>query len=1190
MLAFDPLAVRLKGTNLIEASAGTGKTYAIASLFLRLVTESNLLPEEILVVTFTEAATKELRERIRKRLQEARDFLSGAATGDPFLVNMAAQPPENWPGNETAIRRIEAALRSFDTAAISTIHGFCAATLHERAFESGSRFDTELLTDQSHLLQEIADDFWRISFFGETAPLLAAVERKKWTPEKFAALLDRKVSNPLVEIRPRLTECDADIIDSQCSAKYASLVTEWRQRGAAIEEIIRTHKGLSNSKKHYHLKDVVPQLITDMEHYLSEGNPYNLFHGFDKFTASYIQRHRLTMSEPPEDSFFNTCDELVHLVNSRLIQFQLQLFKYAEDELPKRKSKLNSRSYDDLLLDMYHALRGTQSMPLKDALRQRYKAALIDEFQDTDQIQYDIFDSIYRGSENPLFLIGDPKQAIYSFRGADVFAYLQARDSVDEDKKYTMTENWRSAPELVQAVNTLFFQQPNLPFIIEHLDYPAVGAANGSVSSFHPGKRDPAPLQLWFFSRQKEDRNLIPKVRANTRIITAVTDEIASLLSGPATGNSTIGGKEISPDQMAVIVRSHKQAASVLAALTSRGIPAVVQSNKSIFSSDEAIELSTILAAIVDPAADGCVRGALVTRILGFNGNDLMETLENDSLLQEVNERFREYQSLWSEKGFFIMFRTMLRKEKIKEKLMGLPGGERRLTNLQQCAEIIHQRDSERHHGMDSLLAWFRNQIHAAPEDDQYQLRLESDEKSVHIVTVHLSKGLEYPIVFCPFTWGGVREDKDYALCHDGYSLVADFGSDDFNKHAAAAREECLSENLRLLYVALTRAKYRCYLFWGKFRDCESSAPGYLLHHPQDSSNASPLETLNALFKGLSDDDMISRCRKVVSEGRGGISLTIDPEPLAQPPLKLVQKQKFSGPRIFTGEIDTDWRVASFTSLAASQKSSAELPDRDPLRKSDVTDGTIIPGKDSIFAFPGGARAGTALHAIFEELDFTRFDENDLKAITLKHLNRGGFDKEHVEAVCSMVRRVLSAPIGEEGIRLSQIGKTERLTELEFFFPLDRINRAGLATILNRWGKENPLLSSMAKMLGFREQKGMLLGFMDLIFCHQGKYHIVDWKSNHLGNSIARYDQESIANEMLHHLYPLQYLLYTVALNRHLKYRDPSYTYSEHFGGVHYIFLRGGAEEFPGNGIFSDKPSEQLINELTDYLIAGSGD
>lgn len=1190
MLVFDPLGTRLKGINLIEASAGTGKTYAITSLFLRLVTELNLMPEEILVVTFTDAATKELRERIRKRLRETRDFLAGSENSDTFLINLVNRPPEIWPGNETALRRIDAALSSFDTAAISTIHGFCAVTLQERAFESGSRFDTDLLADQSQLLQEIADDFWRISFFGETADLLIAIERKKWTPEKFATLLKSTISNPLVKILPEFTEEEYSFTGKRCFEVYASITREWQQRGGEIEEIITSHKGLSRSEKNYRLLDAVPQLMADMRCYIAEGNPYNLFNNFDKFTSGYIQRQKMTRFEPPEDMFFDLCDELAQLVNSRLTQFLMQLFVFAEKELPKRKSKLNLRSYDDLLLDMYHALNGAAGEPLKHALRQRYKAALIDEFQDTDQIQYGIFESIHKGSELPLFLIGDPKQAIYSFRGADVFAYLQARGGVASGNKYTMVENWRSVPGLVQAVNLLFSQQPEIPFLIEHLDYPEVKAAKSSTTFAIDGDMDPAPLQLWFFRRQEEDRHLIPNVRANDRIITAVADEIASLLSGTTHGNAASGTENISPEHIAVIVRSHKQAAAVLEALIERDIPAVVQSNKSIFASDEAAELSTILAAIAGPSADACTRGALVTRILGFNGNDLMETLMSDSMSLEIISRFREYHALWVEKGFFPMFRVMLRKEGIRERLMALPGGERRLTNLQQCAELLHQRDSERRHGMDSLLTWFHEQIDSAPEDDQYQLRLESDEKSVHIVTVHLSKGLEYPIVFCPFTWGGVREEREYALCHEGYSLVADFGSNDLARHSTAAKEEALSENLRLLYVALTRAKYRCYLAWGKFRGAESSAPGYLLHCPEGSSGKSLLDLLGSAMKSLSDDEMISRCEKIVEEGRGVISLTVDPSHISKKSVHLQLQQQPSSYRIFKGEIDASWKVSSFTSLAAGQKESAELPDRDRLAGNGDDTSKTAPDAGSFFTFPGGTRAGTALHAIFEELDFACAGDDELKPIVLKHLARAGFDTALSGAVCAMVNRVLSVPIGEEGIKLSEIGLNDRLTELEFFLPLDLIDRAGLANILNRFGMENPLLSSIAKMLGFRDQQGILLGFMDLVFCHGGKYYIIDWKSNRLGNSIECYDREGMAREMVRHLYPLQYLLYTVALNRYLTNRDPSYTYAEHFGGVHYIFLRGVDPVNPEYGIFSDKPSEQLILELTAYLVAGWGE
>lgn len=1189
MKVFDPLGIEIRGVNLIEASAGTGKTYAIASLFLRLVVESSLLPENILVVTFTEAATKELRDRVRRRLREARDFFSGGASEDPFLLGMVAAGPDRWPGTVVALERIDASLQGFDSAAISTIHGFCARTLQENAFESGSMYDTELLTDQKQLLQEIVDDFWRISFFDVSAPLLAAVEKRRWTPEKLVKLLDRKVGNPQLRILPTMAAGEAEKIDRECRETYDSLTAQWRDRGGEIAAIISEHKGLSRSEKNYRLTDVVPQLLADMDTYIASGNPYQLFTGLDKFSSAFIRGQKLAKFDPPEDDFFDLCDALVNRVQRRLLLFLLELYAYAAEQLPRRKQSANIRTYDDLLLDLYHALRGEHGAALRANLQERYRAALIDEFQDTDQIQYGIFNSIYADNSLPLFLIGDPKQAIYSFRGADVFAYLQARCGLSADIEFTMKENWRSTPALVEAVNLVFGQQSQLPFVIEHLEYPQVSAARTGDEGIVLEARDAAPLQLWFFQRQEEDRETIPKGRADSRIVAAVAAEIASLLADACQGRARIEAREVTPEDIAVIVRSHYQADMTRDALAALGIPAVVQSNDSIFDSAEAGELCTILAAVAEPAAEAGIRAALVTRVFGVDGTGLDALLQDETDAEERIAAFREYHELWAEKGFMTMFRTMLRREHVQQRLMALPNGERRLTNLQQCAELIHQQAATARLGIDPTLAWFREQLGDAPEDEKYQLRLESDDRAVRIVTVHLSKGLEYPIVFCPFTWGGVREDKECALFHDGYDVVVDIGSDDFAAHARAAMVEGLAENLRLLYVALTRARFRCYLAWGKFRDSDSSAPAYLLHYPQDAPRANYLGELAQAMKGLSDQAMIERVGRLQEEGGGRIAVTVDPQPAAPERDRSVISFADNSCRSFRGEIDTSWRVASFSALSAGHRESEELPDRDQDLAAEADEAGSSPPAGSIFAFPGGTRAGTTLHAIFEELDFTSADANRLSALVQKHLDRGGFGTDHLQAVCAMVRNVVSAPLGPDGVRLSSVALDSRLTELEFFFPLNRVNSERLGRILARWGENDPILSRVAAMLNFREQMGMMLGFMDLVFCSGGKYYLVDWKSNHLGNSTAAYDRQAMAREMVRHLYPLQYLLYTVALNRYLQQRDPSYRYAEHFGGIHYIFLRGVDPARTESGVFSHIPPERLIIELTECLIAGEG-
>uniref|UniRef100_A0A831UEF2 DNA 3'-5' helicase n=1 Tax=Geobacter metallireducens TaxID=28232 RepID=A0A831UEF2_GEOME len=1192
MKTYNNLTIDLAGRNLIEASAGTGKTYAIACLYLRLVLEKGLKPEEILVVTFTEAATKELRSRIRERLREARDAFAGGGTTDEFLLNLADSGRPEWPGTEEALRRLDLALRTFDCAAISTIHGFCSRALQENAFESGSLYDTELVADQTPLIQEIVDDFWRRTFFGAEAPLLPQALRLKWSPEGLVRFLRGKLGNPELLVVPLYGDEEAESIGRECEALYGELVRLWEAKRGEIAEIITTHKGLSRAQKNYH-PELVPGLLEGMTEYAASGNPWDLCPGFEKFTAGFILGQALKKNEPPQHPFFDLCDRILRLVEKRFLALRGSLYTFARERLSQLKAERAVRSYDDLLADLYRALMGPTGADLAERLRSRCRAALIDEFQDTDPVQYRIFREIYRDAATPLFLIGDPKQAIYSFRGADIFAYLEARDDVSAAARFTMGQNWRSTPPMVEGVNTLFRQKREAPFVVEAIGYPEVTAAKREEPLVLEG-RDPAPLQLWFMARTPEDGASISLGPARERIVTAVGAEIAGLLADGRQGRATIDGRGVVPEDIAVIVRSHKEAALVQEGLRGRGIPSVVQSAMSLFATAEAREIRLILEAAAEPSSETRVRAALATTILGVSGNGIARLLEDERGWEERLEAFREYHELWQGRGFMTMFRTLLAREGVRGRLLPLVDGERRLTNVLHCGEVIHGAAVEGSLGVAPLCAWFGERVNSPPPSEEYQIRLESDEKAVRIVTVHVSKGLEYPIVFCPFTWGGVQDDGDTAVCHEGYRMVADFGSDDYGARRLKARTEALAENVRLLYVALTRARHRCYLVWGKFRHAETSALAYLLHHPADSREGDIAATVGEVMKGISDKELLERLIVLKEEGRGAIAVTVDPAPEA--PRFRAGPGGEAAPVCppFGRRIESDWRVASFTSFAARPRPEEELPDRDQPAalavESEAIAEEVLAAEGSIFAFPRGSRAGIVLHAVFEHLDFA---DAKVGSVVAQELARHGFGDQWHGAVCALVRNVLHAPLGDgpEAFRLADLAPNSWRAEMEFFFPLRFVGSEQAAAVLRSWGilPNGVNLAEVAARLDFAPVQGMVRGFMDMVFQHRGKYYLIDWKSNHLGNRPDDYGRESLGREMERKLYPLQYLLYTVALNLHLMQRVPGYRYETHFGGVYYLFLRGVDPARPGCGIYRDVPPKGLIDELTSCLVALQG-
>ncbi len=1195
MKTYDNLSIELSGENLIEASAGTGKTFAIACLYLRMVVEKGLLPENILVVTFTEAATKELRTRVRERLRSAREFFSGSGEGDDFCSGM--NKPENvrWPGTEAALLHIDAALQTFDCAAISTIHGFCSRALQENAFESGSLYETELVADQTDLVQSVVDDFWRRGFFGDEAPLLPIVLRKGWLPGALVRFLRGKIGNPELEVLPACGGEELKRIESELNATFRELAGMWLEKRQEVAGILAGHQGLSRSRGNFH-PDLVPALLDGMDHYVAEGVPAGFFKGFEKFTASFIEKNALKRVEPPAHPFFDLCGELTALAEKGLVAIKSVLLDFAGCRLAELKAERSVRFYDDLLTDLWRALDGTSGETLAARLRERYRAALIDEFQDTDPVQYRIFRRVFSEGGTPLFLIGDPKQAIYSFRGADIFAYLAAREHVPQENRFTMDRNWRSTPEMVDAVNLLFEKRKELPFVFPSIGFPPVAAAREERPLALEG-RDPAALQVWFLGREGENGKVMPLNAAIPRIVGLLAAEVSGLLADGRSGKALLDGRGVLPEDIAVIVRSHDQASLVKEAFCQRGIPAVVQTTASIFSTSEAVDMCRVLAAVAEPSRETAVRSALATDIFGASGNEIARLLEEADAWEETLASFHDYHDLWRKRGFMTMFRFLLSREGVRERMLGLQDGERRLTNILHCGEVLHHAAVNDVRGMDALRAWFGERVSVPPEDEEYQLRLESDEKAVRIVTIHVSKGLEYPIVFCPFSWGGVFETEDAVICHEGYRMVADLGSSRFGEHRAAARAEMLAENLRLLYVALTRARCRCYLVWGRFRHTETSAPAYILHYPPDGKSEMVVDLLSKTMENITDAEMVEALKVLRDKGGGCLQFTVDPRPRearCEDTRPVQQVPVFSG---FRGRIDTDWRVASFTSFAAGHRETAELPDRDREAPGgwggaagDVEETPPVEG--SIFAFPRGARAGTFLHSVFESLRFSD-GGNGTEALVAGQLRRHGFGGEWAEPVSAMVRNVVRTPLGidENRFCLGDLAQGEWLTELEFFFPLRFMEAEKLSRVLEAWEGNNTgvAAASLADRLEFTPVRGMVRGFMDMVFRHKGRYYLVDWKSNHLGNRLEDYRRDSLAREMNLKLYRLQYLLYTVALNRFLSARDPAYSYGARFGGVLYLFLRGMVPDLPGNGIYFDLPPIGMIEELATCLVDREG-
>ena len=1183
MRRLEHAAVELSGMNLIEASAGTGKTYAIASLYLRLLVEKELRPEEILVVTYTEAATKELRGRIRGRIREALDVIEGMDSDDAFLRVFFES------SCITGLCRVkeilERALCDFDTASIYTIHGFCLRALQDNIFESGSLYDTQLITDQTELLQELLDDFWRMHFFGESALMLSYALQHN-AAEVFKRLLKGLHGGSGVKVIPEFSAEDIAALEMTCHEAGKEIGRVWREKKVAIEELMKRDKVLSRAADAYRL-DVLEPLFASMDAFVARGNPFDLFDGFVKFTRSGIAKGTKLKSLPPDLPFFDHCEVLLRGIEQRFLALQAELADFYRENLPLRKQAENVRFFDDLLEDLYRALAAESGGEMFAALlRKKYGAALIDEFQDTDPVQYEIFRRIYAGSDAPLFLIGDPKQAIYSFRGADIFAYMKAAREAEQERRFTITENWRSTPRLLKAFNILFDQVRN-PFLYEEIVYHPL-KAGGAQQGIPAEEAGMAPLQLWFMDSQGEKSGMLTVDDAGALASSTVANEIERLL---------MEAKEVAAGDIAVIVRTHRQAGLVLRALRRRGIAGVMRSDMSIFAAREAEEVSILLSALCDPGNEAKVRSALVTDILGRSGNDIASLMDDEEAWTQYLKDFHSYHHRWAEGGFMVMIRELMAKEGVRGRLLGAAdlSGERKLTNLLHCFELLHAREHEGGLGMEGLTAWFCERLGAADEGEEYQIRLETDESAVKIVTIHVSKGLEYPIVFCPFLWGKVNNKGNVLMFHDEHGqLVKDFGSGEYAVHQLTALKEVLAESLRLLYVALTRAKHRCYVFGGKTR-AELSPLNYLLHSSDETRRAeNQAEALAGESKALTAVTMARQLQVLAESSEASIGFRMigadgaeEAEGDSQRPTRV--KKGSLVQHFFSGNVDTSWRVSSFTSFSRHEQKYIELPDRDENQERD-RELSVAGGEKSIFSFPRGAQAGIFMHWIFEKLDFAASTIEKISELVEKGVERYSYSREWIPCITAMVQDTLTTSLASPGgtFTLGNLRKGCWISELEFFFPLRSITSPHLAASLARHGVVlgRSDLAAQAEALQFRPVRGMLMGFIDMVFEVDGRYYLLDWKSNHLGYGVQDYGQEAMKEAMAKHLYSLQYLLYSVAINRYLSLRVNNYSYTEHFGGVIYVFLRGvSGTEGEKTGFYRVLPPEALIEELTQLLI-----
>ena len=1188
----------LDGRHLVEASAGTGKTWTICGLYLRLLLERTYTVQQILVVTFTNAATAELRERIRERIATCchaleQDQLDGLDEFSRTLLSDAAvRGGSTLAGLQQTLRH---ALNTFDEASIFTIHGFCQRALSDTPFAAGLPTQIEQVGDDSSLILQAAQDAWRRHVAaGELGlGLVRLLIARHDSPDLLAALVKHRLGKPLArEVWPEgtaPTRADLSALSEACrrvcdcwhqaSAQVADLVEAAvaagtlngnKTRGSAISKAVAAWNTLS--------ADTDPLLaIDDKAELLSK-----------RGLMSRVNKGKV----PPQHAFFALADDYLQLRDlvSRGLEFErCALLRAMLDEavVQVRQHKLRNRqqSFNDLLYSVHARLVNTESPWFAPALRERFPVALIDEFQDTDPLQFSIFDRIYPRNESSLFFVGDPKQAIYSFRQADLHTYLEARRSVTEI--YPLTDNQRSSASLIAAMNLLFAQHPAV-FMLEGLLYHPVGYGAKPRPEFVDATEPRAALHLWQLPDSAEQP--LRKPAALTASANAAAGEIARLITQGAAGRIQLGGRGIIAGDIAVLVRSHKQGNVIKNALGMVGVGSVELGQESVFRSSDAEELERVLLAVLEPASERRLRSALATVMLGYDATAIGALDRDETQLEECFRRFALLRERWQRRGFGRMFRELLTLWAVPGRLLTLADGERRLTNLLHLAECLQQ-VADQQRTPEALLTHLQTQRQQTTADDAAQLRLESDQNLVRIVTIHKCKGLEYPLVFCPFLWDGHLYESDDYHAVDGEALIdyrGELASDNERAYAKAARQlEAAAESLRLIYVALTRAVFRCYLTVGTYttRSNVKVSSRSLLNWMVAGAGMTPAQWFAS---DRPRHEVVTAWRSLADES--GTTIRLESLPthtglaVSLPADTSADLRALSLPR----PLPAGWRIGSYSSLMHGAGSERAAVDHDARSLPAPVTGSHAPrldavafSVDDILGFPRGAEAGECIHAVFEHIDFTDpatwppAVERALRDFPL----RGGADGDlrWPAMLENLVRDVVTTDL-VPGLQLSAVTTAQRLNELEFALPAARLDSAVLNSLLAGGGYT-------MSHLHFDELRGYLKGFIDLVFVHRGCYYVLDWKSNHLGTAVVDYDAVGMDAAMSAHGYHLQYLIYTVALHRFLRQRVSGYDYERHCGGVLYLFVRGvrpswrDASGAPA-GVFARRPLRALIEQL----------
>ena len=1178
---------------LVEASAGTGKTYTIVGIFIRLLIEKELSVEQILTVTFTKKATAELRERILSRLREC---LTVVETGgnpegsDEFLDEFERR----YSGDLSVSGKLREAIRNFDDSQVFTIHGFCQKILQEEALSAGTPFEMAV-NPSGNLYERAAEDYWRIFMDRHGADdagryLISKLMSIASTPAELAG--KNGISTLLEKQYARL---EGETLDDPKA--YLQELLELKSRIKQIydaegDDIYLKLKGCDIKRYSAYLDSrwqSIIDYVNDEQYQLDK--PEKLQY----FTKDYLyDESRLKKNGNPVErhEFFELCSELERIVDG-INRVETTLVRWAYDDIRIRREKLSKSndtySYNDLLISVRDALIDSErGNHLAEKLNRRYPVALVDEFQDTDPIQYDIFKTVYPAGkkDSSLMMIGDPKQAIYAFRGADLHTYFKARnDGVDQE--YTLKRNYRSTVQYIKAVNHLF-DGDQQPFIEDNIEFePSAAGRNDHTDSLLISGKVQAPLQV--VSRRGVETN---KGSACDFAFNETVSRIAKLLQQTDSEYAKIGVKRLKAGDIAILISRNKDAYDLQQRLKQAGIDSVTKTDQNIFETLEARKMEMLINAVLNPTVHRVFNSGLLTGMFGFDLASLRDISADEDKRQQLTGELADLAETWRREGFYSMFYHLIYKDRRLVNFSRLNRSERIITNLFHLADLCANAEKEHLLSPEKLHTWLLRQMEQSDEEEK-ELQLESDRNLVKIMTIHSSKGLQFPIVFCPTLWMGYEPNsfagsaKKMVEYHTGESedLIINFDRERNDRRIEAefaSDLESVAEDVRKTYVALTRAKYSTVVIWDSHSNSNVSGLGASLIGRQ-----LVIDSINNKLKVKEDDeitdsDFISRFENLqeISENLINLELVSPDREGDDETVSLFSEQPELSFRAYSGRdrLEVQKKLESFTSLAG-HGSEPGVPDYDQLLdnfSAPFDDGFENKKEDelNIFDFPKGATAGTAIHKLFEHasFEFNGAEKDNHSGAIKEILEEYDFDLKWAPVIQQMIRDL--AGCNMPGFDLGGLAIKDERREMEFHFPAGSADGVSLLGVI----RNEPVLPQEADA-GQR----YMTGFIDLVARQNGQYIIIDYKSNYLGDTPEDYSQGKLKEEIMSASYDLQYHLYTVALVKFLRSKISDFDYDTHFMGVAYLFVRG-MKAGSDKGVWFYKPDKEVITKLERML------